>query len=180
MAYATRHTKPLMLKATRQEEIYAVDMYGTSPWSGADPTLGQIGQSIKWRYDPDTRQGVCADYKVPEDRVLGTPIKAYFVYSMTGGPGGDLIEWVITYVFVEMGGDVTGTAIVRSVNDTTNGTDILSITEPIEFAASIFDGRRTPMQLQLTFDRWADDAQNDTDPNYSDLYKIIMEYTAYV
>lgn len=180
MAYMTRHTKPLLRKETRQEEIYATDMYGTSPWAGADPTQGIHGQSIKWRFDPDTRQGVCGDWKVPEDRVPGTPIKAYFVYSMGGGPGGALVEWVLTYVFVELGGDVTGTAVVRAVNDMTHGTDILTITDAIDLAASVFDGKRQPMQLQLTFNRWADDQNNDTDPNNADLYKIIMEYTAYI
>lgn len=179
MAYQ-RHVKPLLRREVRQQEIYAQDMYGTSPWAGADPTKGLTGQSIRWRFDPATRQGVCGDWKVPEDRVPGTPVKVYFVYSMDGGPGGALILWALTHVVVELGGDVTVTAVVRAVGDTTLGTDILAITEPIELDASLFDGKRTPTQLQMTFNRWADDAVNDTDPNNADLYKVIMQYTAYV
>jgi len=165
---SVRHVKPLLRQETRQKEIYAEDMYGTSPWAGADPTKGLTGQSIRWQFDPDTNQGVCGDWKVPEDRVPGTPVKVYFVYSMDGGPGGALIEWVLTYVPVELGGDVTGTAVVRAINDSTHGTDILAVTEPISLPESVFDGKRT------------DDAQNDTDPNNADLYKTIIEYTAYL
>jgi len=177
---SVRHVKPLLRQEVRQEEVYAQDMYGTSPWAGADPTKGLTGQSIRWRFDPATRQGVCGDWKVPEDRVPGTPIKVYFVYSMTGGPGGALVEWVLTHVVVELGGDVTGTPVVRAITDTTLGLDILAKTEPIELDAALFDNKRTPIQLQMTFNRWADDAVNDTDPNYADLYKVVMEYTAYV
>lgn len=177
---SVRHVKPLLRREIRQEEVYAEDMYGTSPWAGADPTKGLAGQSIKWRYDPATRQGVCGDWKVPEDRVPGTPIKVYFVYSMAGGPGGALVEWVLTYVVVERGGNVAAVATVRAVNDVTLGLDLMEVTDPIELEAALFDGKRTPIQLQMTFNRWADDALNDTDPNYADLFKAIMEYTAYV
>lgn len=174
-----RHTKNLLRQETRQEEIYAEDMYGQSPWAGADPTKGLTGQSIRWRFDPSARQGVCGDWKIPEDRVSGTPIKVFLVYSMAGGPGGTLILWTLTYIVVELGGDVTGTAIVRAIEDSTLGLDILAVTDPIELGASLFDGKRTPIQLQMTFNRWADDAVNDTDTNNADLYKVILEYTAY-
>jgi len=61
---SVRHVKPLLRQETRQKEIYAEDMYGTSPWAGADPTKGLTGQSIRWQFDPDTNQGVCGDWKV--------------------------------------------------------------------------------------------------------------------
>ena len=176
---STRHVKPLLLQEIRQEEIYAVDMDGQSPWCAAEPTRGLTGQSIREQYSPDTNQGTCGEWKVPEDRVPGTPIKVYFVYSMAGGPGGALILWVLTHVVVPLGGDVTVTATVRTAEDTTQGLDIMAMTEPIELDASLFDGKQAPVQIQLTFNRWADDPNNDTDTNNADLYKIIMEYTAY-
>ena len=179
MAHVTRHVIPALRQEARQEEIYAENMYGTSPWAGGDPTKGLTGQSIRWQFDPDTNQGVCGDWKIPEDRVPGTPVKVYFVYSMDGGPGGLLVLWVLTHVVVELGGDVTGTAVLGAVADTTHGLDFLSMTDPIELAASLFDGKRTPIELQMTFNRWADDAVGDTDPNNADLYKIVLEYTAY-
>lgn len=156
-------------------------MYGQSPWAAADPTLGVTGNSPRWRFDPATNQGVCADWKVPEDRVAGTPVRIYLLYSMAGGPGGALILWVVTYIVVAVGEDVTRNATVRTVEDTTLGLDILAKTEPIELPASEFDGKQTsPIELQLTFNRWAADPNNDTDPNNADLYKAVIEYTAHV
>ena len=163
----------------REEELYAQAMYGTSPWAGADPTKGLAGQKIKWQYDPDTDQGTVGEYKIPEDRVPGTPVKVYFVYSMDGGPGGTYVIWVLTYVVVEQGGNVTTAATVRSVRDLTQGINIMAVTDPIELAASLFDGKRTPIELQCTFNRWAENI-GDTDPNNANLNKIIFEYTAYV
>jgi len=180
---SVRHTVPLLRREIRQEEIYAQEMYGTSPWAGAAPSKGLTGQSIRWRFDPATRQGVCGDWKVPEDRVLGTPVKVYFVYSMDGGPGGDGVMWLLTYVVVPRGGDVTGTPVLRTALDVTHGLDILARTDPIELDAALFDGPQmeglTPIQLQMTFNRWADDP-NDDDPNNADLYKVLLEYTAYI
>jgi hypothetical protein len=180
---AVRHVvEPLASEArqvTWQEEVYAEDMYGTSPWAGADPTKGLVGQKIKWLFDPDTRQGVNGEWKIPEDRVPGTPVKVYFDYFMEGGPGGALVLWAFTYVVVEVGGNVNATASVRSVQDTTLGQYIRTLTDPIVLPASLFDGKRTPIELQCTFNRWADDAVGDTDPNNADLDKVIFEYTAY-
>lgn len=175
-----RHVKPLLRRETRRQEVYAQDMYGTSPWAGADPTKGLDGQKIKWLYDPDTNQGTVGEWKIPEDRVPGTPIKVYFDYYMDGGPGGALILWVLTYIVVELGGDYTQVATVRTVEDTTLGEDIHALTDPIELSEDLFDGKRKPIELLCTFNRWADDPNNDTDPNNASLNKVIFEYTAYV
>ena len=173
-----RHTLPGHRIATRQEEIYAEDMYGQSPWAGADPTKGLTGQSPRWQYSASVNQGVCADYKVPEDRVPGTPIRVYLVYSVPGN-GLLYIVWVLTYVVVPLGAVVTGVATVRSVTDVTEGLDILAMTDPILLPASLFDNEQKPTQLQLTFNRFAS-ALEDDDPNVADLFKAIVEYQAYV
>ena len=86
--HLVRHTKPTRRKVTKELVITANDMYGTAPGAGADPTKGLTGQSARWRFSATTRQGVCAEVKVPEDRVPGTPIKFYFVFSIPTGPGG--------------------------------------------------------------------------------------------
>ena len=173
-----RHTLPGYRIATRREEIYAEDMYGTSPWATAPPTKSLTGQSPRWQFHAATDQGVCADYKVPEDRVPGTPIRVYLVYSMPGN-GLLYIVWVLTYVVVPLGAVVTGVATVRSVTDVTTGLNILAMADPILLPASLFDNEQKPTQLQLTFNRFAS-ALEDNDPNVADLFKAIVEYQAYV
>jgi len=167
-------------QAVRREELYAADFYGTSQWAGADPTKALDGQKIKWEYDPDTNQGTNGEWKIPENRVPGTPVNVYFDYYMDGGPGGDSVLWLLTYVIVELGGDYTQAATLRTVSDTTLGEDIHALTDPITLDADLFDAKAKPIELLCTFNRWADDPLSDTDPNNAELDKIIFEYTAYV
>ena len=158
--------------------ITANDMYGTAPGAGADPTKGLTGQSARWRFSPDTRQGVCADVKVPDDRVPGTPLKFYFVYSIPTGPGGGNILWRLDYVVVGDGELVSSTPTVRTVLAPAGSVNLQSKSDPIEISADEVDGKRSPVQLQLGIIRYADDP-GDTETSEADLYKLIMEYTAY-
>ncbi len=174
-----RHSKPLLRQETREVVLMAQDMYGTAPGAGADPTKGLTGQSIRWRFDANTRQGVCADVKVPVDRVPGTPIKFYFVFSIPTGPGGGYIVWRLDYVIVGDGEQVNPTATVRTVRVKTNSVNLITKSPAIEIPTSELDGKAEPIQLQLAFIRYADDA-GDTESSSADLYKVIMEYTAYV
>ena len=176
--YWIKHTRPIKRKVTKEVVITANDMYGTAPGAGADPTKGLTGQSARWRYSATTRQGVCAEIKVPEDRVPGTPIKFYFVFSIPTGPGGGNILWRLDYLIVGDGEDITGTPTVRTVLVTTNAPNLLTKTDPIEISASELDGKRSPIQIQLGLIRYADDA-GDTETSEADLYKVIMEYTGY-
>jgi len=174
-----RHTQALLRQETREVAILAQDMYGTAPGAGADPTKGLTGQSIRLRFDPDTRQGICADIKVPNDRVPGTPIKFYFVYSIPTGPGGGNILWRLDYVIVGNGEQVNPTPNVRTVLAPTKAPNIQSKSDPIIIDASEIDGKAEPIEIQLGIIRYADDA-GDTETSAADLYKVIMEYTAYV
>jgi len=176
--YWIKHTRPTKRKVTKEVVITANDMYGTAPGAGADPTKGLTGQSARWRYSATTRQGVCAEIKVPDDRVPGTPIKFYFVFSIPTGPGGGNILWRLDYLIVGDGEDITGTPTVRTVLTTTNAPNLMTKTDPIEISASELDGKRSPVQIQLGLIRYADDA-GDTETSEADLYKVIMEYTGY-
>ena len=174
-----RHTLARLRRETREVVITANDMYGTAPGAGADPTKGLTGQSARWRFSPDTRQGVCADIKVPNNRVLGTPLKFYFVYSIPSGPGGGNILWRLDYVVVGDGELVDASPTVRTVLAPANSVDLQSKSDPIVIEASEIDGKAEPVELQLGIIRYADDA-GDTETSEADLYKLIMEYTAYV
>jgi len=176
--YWIKHTRPTKRKVTKEVVITANDMYGTAPGAGADPTKGLTGQSARWRFSPDTRQGVCAEVKVPNDRVPGTPIKFYFVFSIPTGPGGGNILWRLDYLIVGDGEDITETPTVRTVLVTTNSPNLLTKTDPIEIPASELDGKRSPVQIQRELIRYADDS-GDTETSEADLYKVIMEYTGY-
>jgi len=173
-----RHTLRPLRREVREIPIMAEDMYGTAPGAGADPTLGLTGQSIRWRYDPAVRQGVCADVKVPVERVLGTPLKFRFVYSIPTGPGGGNILWRLDYVIVGNGELVNPSPTVRTVLAPANASDLLSVSDPIEIDASELDGKTQPIEIQLGLIRYADDA-GDTEASSADLYKVLMEYTAY-
>jgi len=174
----TRHTTPVKRTVTKEVVITANDMYGTAPGAGADPTKGLTGQSARWRYSATTRQGVCAEVKLPKDRVPGTPVKFYFVYSIPTGPGGGNILWRLDYVVVGDGEDVTKDPTVRTVLASANSPDLISKSDPIEISADEFDGKSEPIQLQLGIIRYADDA-GDTESSDADLYKLVMEYTGY-
>jgi len=173
-----RHTVPALRQETREVIITANDMYGTAPGAGADPTKGLTGQSARWRFSPDTRQGVCADAKVPNDRVPGTPLKFYFVYGIPTGPGGGNILWRLDYVVVGNGEQVNPTPTVRTVLAPANAPNLQSKSDPIVIDASEIDGKAEPIELQLGIIRYADDA-GDTETSEADLYKLIMSYVAY-
>lgn len=173
-----RHTLPGLRQELREEELYAEDMYGTSPWAGADPTKGLTGDSPRWQFDPDTNQGVCGDWKIPEDRVPGTPISVYFIFSLPGN-GGQEIVWVLTHLVVQIGAAATPDPTVRTTEANTVGLNILQKAPTIYLATSLFDNKQAPVDLQLTFNRFAA-AGDDTDTNVADLYKVIFEYMAYV
>jgi len=158
--------------------IHAEDMYGTAPGAGADPTKGLTNQSPRWRFSPDTRQGVCADIMVPRDRVPGTDLAFKFVYSIPTGPGGGNILWRLDILAVGEGEDVSGSPSVRTVLAPADAPDLISVSDPIIVPASEIDGKRPPVQLQLGIIRYADDA-GDTETSEADLYKLIMEYMAY-
>jgi len=173
-----RHTLPGLRQELREEEVYAIDMSEQSPWCAAEPTKGLTGQSIREQYSPDTNQGTCGDWKIPEDRVPGTPIRVYLVFSLPGN-GGLEIVWVLTYLVVPIGTVVTGTATARETEASTVGLNIMQQAPAIYLAAALFDNKQSPVNLQLTFNRFAD-AGEDTDPNAADLYKVVFCYTAYV
>ena len=174
-----RHTVQRFRQEVRRVAIPAEVMYGTAPGAGADPTKGLTGQSIRWRFDPDTRQGVCADVMVPLERVPGTPLRFYFVYSIPTGPGGGYILWRLDYVVVGDGDEVAPTPTVRTLRVRTPPPGVIDVAGPIEIPASELDGRKPPVQLQLGVIRYADDP-GDTETSSADLYKLVMEYTAYV
>ena len=176
---SVRHVLPLMRTAVREVVITAEDMYGTAPGAGADPTKGVTNQSPRWRFDPDTRQGVCADVKVPMDRVPGTDLAFKFVYSIPTGPGGGDILWRLDILVVGDGEDVSGSPTVRTVLAPADAPNVISVSDPIVVPASEIDGKRAPVELQLGIIRYADDA-GDTETSAADLYKVLMEYTAYV
>ena len=98
-----RHTlqilsRPSLLQVTRDVPIYAVDMYGR-PWDlGADPTPGVWLNAPFQQFAADTDQGICASVNIPYDRVSGTDIKFYLVYSVVNAPGGGTIMWRIDYL----------------------------------------------------------------------------------
>ncbi len=176
-----RHTRPVQVAKTRhvtkEIPIMAEDMYGRPPGAVADPTLGVTGQSIRWRFDPATRQGVCADVKLPVDRAPGTSVKFYFVYSIPTGPGGGDILWRLDYVVAGKGELVTPSPTVRTVLAWANAADLTWTSGPIVVSAAEFDGKAQPIELQLGIIRYADDA-GDTEASEADLYKVVMEYTA--
>jgi len=174
-----RHTSPFLKQEKREVVITANDMYGIAPGAGADGTKGLTGQSPRWRLSATTREGQCAEVKVPENRVPGTGLKFRFVYSIPTGPGGGYILWRLDYVVVGNGELVNPTPTVRTVRALANAANLQSESDPIEISAAELDGKAEPIQLQLGLIRYADDA-GDTETSEADLYKVIMEYTAYV
>ena len=173
-----RHTLPGLRQEIREEEIYANDMYGQSPWAQADPTKGLTGDSPRWRFDPDANQGVCGDWKIPEDRVPGTSIRVFFIFSL---PGNGLLSvlWTLTHLLVPIGSAPTPNPNVLTMEEPTVGLNILQKGAGFYLPASIFDNKASPANLQVTFNRFAE-AGEDDDGNNADLYKVIFEYMAYV
>ena len=179
MPRSVRHTLAPLRREVREVVVPAELMYGTAPGAGADPTKGLTGQSIRWRFSATTRQGVCCDVKVPVDRVPSTPLKFRFVYSIPTGPGGGYILWRLDYVAAGKGEQVSPTPTVRTVRALANAPNLISVSDPIVIDASELDSKAQPVELQLGVIRYADDA-GDTEASDADLYKLIMEYTAYI
>ena len=174
-----RHVLPPLRKEVREVVIPAELMYGRPPGATGDPTKGVTGQSIRWRFAAGARQGVCADVRLPADRVPGTPVKFYFIFSIPTGPGGSYVMWRLDYLVVGRGEDVTASPTVRTVRAPTDAPNIVVRSPAIEVAAGELDGKHQPVELQLGVIRYGDDA-GDTETSDADLYKLIMEYTAYV
>ena len=174
-----RHVLAPLRREAREVFVPAELFYGTAPGAGADPTKGLTGQSPRWRFSATTRQGICAEVRLPRDRVPGTPVRFRFVYSIPTGPGGGHIMWRLDYLVVGNGEDVTSTAAVRTVRAPAPAPGIVVESDPIEIPASELDGKAEPVVLQLGIIRYADDA-GDTEASDADLYGLRMEYTAYV
>jgi len=179
-----RHTLSKLRQETREVVIYARDMYGTAYGIGADPTAGIYFNCPYWSFDPDTVQGIGADVKLPVDRVPGTPLKFRFVYTIPLGPGGHTIVWRLDWLIRNKGNWLNVVPNTSIIVDTTLARGQLMVTDPIEIPAYQVDiqhlaGEGQPVNLQLGIIRQADDV-NDVEPQSAYLFKVLMEYTAYV
>jgi len=171
-------------QTAKEVVILARDMYGTAYGIAADPTAGSYFNSPYWSFDPDTVQGIGADAKLPLDRVPGTPLKFRFVYTIPTGPGGGNVVWRLDWLIRNKGNWINVVPNTSIVVDKTLSRGELMVTDPIIIKAHEVDiqhlaGEGQPVNLQLGIIRQADDV-NDTETSPAYLFKLLMEYRAYV
>lgn len=170
-------------QTTKEIVVQASQMSGVADGCQATPTLGVFSNSPYQSYDPVTIQGICCDIKLPLDRVMGTPVKFYFVYYIPTGPGGGTIVWRLDYLIRRLGGNINTAMTTRTVHDAAPAAYLIAQSDKLEFAGweidwyqQVKDGQ--PVDMQLGIIRWAGHPA-DTEVSAACLLKLIMAYTAY-
>jgi hypothetical protein len=179
-----RHTRvrtDTYRQVLKEVPIYANEMYGRPYGIGADPTPGVEFNSPYQSFDPVTVQGICADLKLPVDRVMGTPVKFSFVYYIPTGPGGGTVVWRLDYLMRRVGQFINVVPTTRDVRSVAPSIYVIAkspyITIP-GWEVDWFHQVDQSVEFQLGIIRWADHAA-DNEPSAARLLKLVMEYTAY-
>jgi len=181
----TRHTLqllslPSLIRRTRDVPIYAADMYGRPLNIGADPTAGITANGAWQSFDPITTQGICASVNIPYDRVSGTDIKFYFVYTVPTPPGGGVIMWRLDYLVRGEGNLINVAPTQMHLPTLANFSTFLAMdrSASIIIPAWIIDGQWAlghPVEFHLGFIREAAHLA-DTEASAAYLLKVVMEY----
>lgn len=175
-------SKPSGLRVTRDVPIYAADMYGR-PWDlAADPTAGIFMNAPFQQFAADATQGICATVNIPYDRVRGTDIKFYLVYSVVNAPGGGTIMWRIDYLVRGKGNIWSVVPTQMHLPTIANFSTFLALdrTESIIVQAATIDSQWAlghPVEFHLSFIREGDH-QEDTETSVVYLLKAVMEYVS--
>lgn len=157
-------------------------MYGRPTNIGADPTQGITANGGYWSFDPDATQGISATVNIPYDRVRGTDVKFYFVYSIPTGPGGGTIMWRLDYLVRGYKNIWNVVATQMHLPTVANFATWLALekTASIIIPAGTVDFQWDlghPVEFHLGFIREAAH-QDDTETSVAYLLKVVMEYTA--
>lgn len=187
MGSQVRHTlqllsKPSLLRLIRDVNIYDSDMYGRPYGIGADPTHTITANGSYWSFDPATTQGVAAKVNVPYDRVKGTDISFYYVFSIPTPPGGGTIMWRLDYLVRGYRNIWNVVPTQMHIPTVTNFATFLSLDTTIKIIipASVVDLQWNlghPTEFHLGFIREAAHPA-DTEASAAYLLKVVMEYTA--
>lgn len=172
--HAVRHVLHPLQQVKREVVVYAMEMQaGTGP-----PTLSHINSlTPAWYLQDAATSDIRGNVKVPIDRVPGTPIDMYVVWTVLNQNVGNVVM-LISYNIVGKGDLFTLPQVAPGSVESVPAYYLEKTTGPWRIHESRIDGKLPSVDINFVVRREGAHAL-DTYNNNVQIIKVIFEYIAY-